>query len=134
MGQVPVRSNLPEKWDLLFEPLYARPDVTIFAQKVNCSMKEILMRNDTDRILVIFGKATLGRVVEYKADECYKAHINTICKAPINLQRSALHDFMAFDSLAESNKTVLDNRTICYRDHDTVGKLAGVAKQFKPSL
>ena len=41
---------------------------------------------------------------------------------------------MAFNSLAESNKTVHDNRTTCYSDPNTVSKLAEVAKQFKPSL
>ena len=41
---------------------------------------------------------------------------------------------MAFSTLAEPNKTVLDNGITCYEDSNTVDKLAVVAKQFKPSL
>ena len=41
---------------------------------------------------------------------------------------------MAFSSLAEQNETVLNNKIICYRDPNTMDKLAEVARQFKPSL
>ena len=75
-----MKSNFLEGWDLLFEPLYARPNVTVFAQKVNSIMKKILIKNDTNKIFVISGKTKLGKVVEYKADGCYKAHINTVGK------------------------------------------------------
>ena len=34
-------------------------------------MKEILMRNNTDNVLIIAGKTQLGQVVKYKADACY---------------------------------------------------------------
>ena len=46
---------------------------------------------------------------------------------------------MAFNSIAEnilteSDKTILDNRITCYKDPNTVDKLAQVANQFEPSL
>ena len=97
-------------------------------------MKKILIRNDTHKIFVISGKTKLGRVVKYKADGCYKAHINAVGTAPINPQRLAIGNLMAFDSLAESNKMVFNNKTTGNGEPDTVGKLAEVAKQFKLSL
>ena len=41
---------------------------------------------------------------------------------------------MAFSSLAGPNKTVLDNGITCYKDPNTMDKLAEVAKQVEPSL
>ena len=41
---------------------------------------------------------------------------------------------MVFNSSAESNKIVFDNKITCYKDPNIVGKLAEIAKQFKPSL
>ena len=123
LGQISVQSKLPEGRDLLFEPLYARPNVTVFAQKVDCSMKEILMRNSINRILVISGKTKLGRVVKYKKDGCYRAHIDAVGTALTNPQRLAIRDLMAFNGLAKSNETVFDNRTTCYGDPNAVDLL-----------
>ena len=70
LGQILVQSKLPEERRLHFKPSYAKPDVTIFAQIVNCGMTEILIQNNTDDVLTIAGKTQLG-LVEYKADACY---------------------------------------------------------------
>ena len=61
-------------------------------------------------------------------------HIDVVGTALINPQHSAIPNLMAFSSLTESNKTVFNNGTTYYGDSDTMGKLAEVAKQFKPSL
>ena len=90
LGQIPVQSKLREKKDLLFKPSYTKPHVTVFAQIVNCRMTEILMRNNTDNVLTIVGKTQLRRVVEYKTDACYQAHIDTVGTAPPNVHCSAL--------------------------------------------
>ena len=71
LGQILVQSKLPERRDLLFEPTYAKPDITVFAQIVNCGMTKILIWNDINNILTIAGKTQLGRVVKYKANACY---------------------------------------------------------------
>ena len=92
----------------------------VFAQIVYWGLTEILMRNNTDEVLTIAGKTQLGQVIKYKTNACYRAHIHTVGAAPVDIRCSALQDLMAFNSLAESNKTVLDNRTTCYRDPDTV--------------
>ena len=41
---------------------------------------------------------------------------------------------MAFSSLAKPSKTVFDIGITCYRDPNTVDKLAEVARQFKAGL
>ena len=123
LGQIPIQSKLPGRRTFLLKPSYAKPDITVFGQKVDCSMKKILMRNNTNRILVISGKTKLNRVVEYKADGCYRTHINAIGTALTNLQCLAICDLMAFNRMAKSNKTVLDNRTTCYGDSNTVNLL-----------
>ena len=87
-------------------------------------MTKIVMRNNTDNVLTIAGKTQLGQVVEYKADACYQAHIDTVSAAPPNVHRSLLQDLMAFSSSAEPNKTVFDNGITCYKDPNTVDKLA----------
>ena len=134
LRQILVQSKLLERKDLFLEPSYAKPDVTVFAQIVDCGMTEILILNNTENVLIIAGKSQLGRVVKYKADAYYQVHIDTVGAAPPNLHHSLLQDVMAFSSLAELNETILDNRITCYRDPDIVDKLAKVARQFEPSL
>ena len=102
-------------------------------------MTTILMQNNINNVLTIAGKTQLGQVVKYEADACYQAHINTVGAAPLNVHCSTLWNLMTFNSIAEntltkSNKTVLDNRITCYRDSDTVNKLAKATRQFEPSL
>ena len=75
-------------------------------------MTEILMQNNTDDILIIAGRTPLGQVVEYKANACYQAHIDTVGAAPLNVHC----------------------RITCYKNPNTMGKLAEVARQFEPSL
>ena len=81
-------------------------------------MTKILMQNNTDNILIIAGTTQLRQVVEYKANTCYQAHIDSVGAAPLNKHCSTFWDFMAFNSitentLTESDKTVLDNRITC---------------------
>ena len=90
LGQICVQSKLPEGKDPLFKPSYAKPNVTVFAQIVDCKMTEILMRNNTDDLLIIAGKTQLGQVIECKADACYRAHIDTVGAAPPDIHCSAL--------------------------------------------
>ena len=97
-------------------------------------MTEIFLQNNTDNTLTIAGKTQLGQVFKYKANACYQAKIDTVGATAINVHCSALEDFMAFNILAKSIKTVLDNGITCYGNPGTMGKLAKVAKQFKPSL
>ena len=139
LEQISVQSKLPEGRVLFFKLSYAKPDVTDFAQIVDCEMTKILMQNNTDNVLTIAGKTQLGPVVKYKADTCYQAHINTVGAAPLNVHRSTLQDLMAINNIAEntltkSDKTVLNYRITCYRNPDTVNKPAEVARQFKPSV
>ena len=102
-------------------------------------MTEILMQDNIDNVLTIAGRTQLVQVVKYKADACYQAHIDTVGAAPSNIHCSMLWEFMAFNSIAEnspteSKKTVFNNEVTCYRDPNTVSKLAEVARQFEPSL
>ena len=60
LRQIPVQSKLLEEKNLLLEPSYAKPNVTVFAQIVNCGMTKILMQNDTDNVLTLAGKTQLG--------------------------------------------------------------------------
>ena len=53
LKQIPVQNKLSEGSNHLFKPSYAKPNVTIFAQIVDCGMTEILMQNNTDNILTI---------------------------------------------------------------------------------
>ena len=71
LRQIFVQSKLLEGSDLLLKPSYAKPDVTVFAQIVNCRMTKILMQNNTDNVLTISGKTQLGQVIEYEANACY---------------------------------------------------------------
>ena len=77
------------------------------------------MQNDTDNVLTIGGKTRLGQVVEYKADACYWAHINTIGTAPINPQCLTIRNCTAYSS--DTNPS-------------TVNKIAQIAKKVEPSL
>ena len=90
LGQISVRSKLPKKKNLLIEPSYAKPDVTVFAQIVDFGMTAILMQNNIDNALTIAGKTQLGQVVEYKIDACYRAHIDAISAIPVNAHCNAL--------------------------------------------
>ena len=87
LGQILVRSKLPERKNL-FKPSYAKPNVTVFAQIVNCGMTKILMWNNTDNVLTIAGKTQLGQVIEYEADACYQAHIDKVGATPPNIHCS----------------------------------------------
>ena len=40
LEQIVVQSKLPEKRNFFFEPSYAKPNVTVFAQIVDCGMKK----------------------------------------------------------------------------------------------
>ena len=82
-------------------------------------MTEILMQNDTDNVLTIAGKTQLGQVVKYKANMCYWAHIDTVGKAPINLQCSTIRNCTAYSS--DINQS-------------TVNKIVQIAEKVEPSL
>ena len=43
LGQILVQNKLPERKNLFFKPFDAKPDITVFAQIVNCEMTNILM-------------------------------------------------------------------------------------------
>ena len=132
--QILVKSKLSERQDLLFKPLYAKPKVKVFAKIVDCSMKKILMRNNTNITLVISGKTKLGRVVKYKADECYKAHINAVDTAPTNPQCLTICDLLTYHSYVDPSKSTLKNRITIYRDQGTVNNIAQIAQKFEPRL
>ena len=119
LGQIPIQSKLPEKRDFFFQPSYTKPNFTVFAQVVNCRMTDILMQNNTDNALIIAGKTWLEQVVEYKADACYRVHINTVGTAPINLQCLIIRNCIAYN-----NDTSLS----------TANKIAQIAQKVKPSL
>ena len=53
-------------------------------------MTKILMQKNTDNVLTIAGKTQLERVVKYKADVKYQAHIDTVGAAPPNVHCSTL--------------------------------------------
>ena len=66
LGQVSVKSKLPERQDLLFELSYSKPDITVFEQIVDYKMTEILINNDTHSTLFIASKIKLEKVIKYK--------------------------------------------------------------------
>ena len=59
LGQILIGSKLPEERDLFFEPSYAKPNVIVFPQIIDCEMTKILMRNNTVDVLTIAGKTQL---------------------------------------------------------------------------
>ena len=119
LGQILVRSKLPEGRNLFFEPSYAKPNVTVFAQIVNCGMTKILTQNNTDNVLIIAGKTRLGRVVKYKVDACYRMHIDTVGTAPINPQCLTIRNRIACSSNINPS---------------TVNKIAQIVEEVEPSL
>ena len=71
LKQILVQSKLAKGKNLLFKPSYAKPNVIVVAQTVNCRMTKILMRNNTNNSLTIAGKTQLEQVIEYKTNVCY---------------------------------------------------------------
>ena len=77
------------------------------------------MQNDTDNVLTIAGKTWLRRVVKYKVDACYQAHINTVGTALINSQCLTIRNCTAYSS--DTNPS-------------TVNKIAQIAQKVELSL
>ena len=92
------------------------------------------MENDTNRTLVINGKTKLGRVMEYEADECYRAHINAVSPAPADPQRSTIRNLLAYHSQIGPSKLTLKNGITIYRDLGILNKIVQIAQEFEPSL
>ena len=93
-----VRSKLPKKNELFLEPFYAKPNMTVIAHIVNCGMTKIFMQNNVDNVLIITSRTQLGRVIEYKAERCYKAYINAIGIASMDRQCSTIGECVASHS------------------------------------
>ena len=127
IGQVLARSKLPEGWDLLFKPLYTKPNVKVFVQIIDCGMKEILMKNNTNKTLVINEKTKLGRVVEYRADGYYKTHIDQVGTASTDPQRLTIRNLLAYNSHSGPSKSILENGITIYGNPGKVNKIAQIA-------
>ena len=65
LGQIFIKSNLPEEKDPLLKLSYTKPNVTVFAQIIDCRMTKILMQNNIDNAVTIASRTQLEQVVEY---------------------------------------------------------------------
>ena len=64
--------DLPQDWDLLFEPGYTQK-VSVYAHIVSSTMKSIYVQNNSDQDVVLPCNIKIGEVLEYKADGCFLA-------------------------------------------------------------
>ena len=64
---------IPSDRDLLFEPGHSVEGISVFTHIVDCSMAEILVRNDTSKHIAIQRNGRLGSIVEYDGEGCFLA-------------------------------------------------------------
>ena len=125
---------MPEEKDLFFKLSHPKPNVIVFAQIINCRMTEIFMQNNTNNALIIAGKSQLEKVVEYKADRCYRAHIDAVDTMLIKPQCLTICNCMAYNNHTNSSKSTPNNNTTIYADLDTVNTIGQIAQKFELSL
>ena len=127
IGQVPVRSKLLEGWNLLFKLLYTKPNVKVFVQIIDCGMKKILIKNNTNKMPVINEKTKQGSVVEYRADSYYRAHIDLVGTASTDSQCLTIRNLLAYNSHSGPGKSILENGITIYGNPGKVNKIAQIA-------
>ena len=73
-------SHLSIDQDLLFESS-SQIKLSVYAHIVDHIMSEVIVINETEKIMILLQKTQLRQVVKYKADRCYSAHSDVMSLA-----------------------------------------------------